>query len=229
MSQLQLFDVGPTSINATATTYTAGATGWTAGIANPATNNTTNTWITGLAQSDDLQGRVGQGISVESLDVRVQVIPDDTVAGHAHLRMVIFSDEEFDGTVPGDTELFGNTATTVANGLAISFLQPGFFGRFHIVEDKHWSWYCSSTANSFEQNEVQNSFWHESHHDMHGHKVMWDATNASAIANARKGHMFVYFYFQNTVVAAGGIPTVTSANPPAVHYTTRIRYRSIAA
>lgn len=219
------FDVGPTSIAATSV-YSGGATGWGTGIANPNVAQLIgNTWITGLAQSDDDQGRIGQSINVETLDVRVQVIPDNTLAGHGHLRMIIFSDEELDGTTPTDIEIFGATATTVASGFVMSFLQPGYFGRFRIIEDKHWTWYNSSTANSFQEIEDPNSLWHSSHHDLHSHRVMWDATNNSALANARKGHIFIYFYFQNVTVAVGGVPTLTSTNPPAVQYTTRIRYR----
>jgi len=219
------FDIGPACLAST-NVYTGGATGWTTGIAgaNTATVLTT-AWITGLSQSDDDQGRVGQSINCETLDLRVRVIPDNTLVGHGHLRMIVYADEECDGAAPDPTtEILGPTATTIASGLIMSFLQPGYFGRFKIIEDKHWQWYNSSTANSFQEQEAREC-WHESHHDLRGHRVMWDTTNASAIANARKGHIFINFYYENSTVATGGIITSTTTNPPGIQLTTRIRYR----
>lgn len=218
------FDVGPAAIASTSV-YTGGATGWASGIAD--SNNAlvlSTSWITGLSQSDDDQGRVGQSINVETLDVRVKVLPDNTLAGHGHLRMIIFSDEECDGALASVGELLGATSTTVANGLVMSFLQPGYFGRFKIIEDKHLQWYNSSTANSFELNEGPHGMWHEAHHDLKGHRVMWDASNSSAIANARKGHIFIVFLYENSTVATGGVITSNTTNPPGIQLTTRIRY-----
>lgn len=216
------FDVGPAAIASTGV-YTGGATGWTTGIAD--SNNAlflTSSWITGLSQSDDDQGRVGQSINVETLDVRVKVIPDNTAGGHGHLRMIIYSDEECDGTIPSVAEILN--AATVASGAIMSFLLPSYFGRFKIIEDKHWQW-NSLNAGAYQGDETPlRELWHEAHHDMKGHRVMWDASNASAIANARKGHIFFLFIYENTTVAAGGIITQTTANPPGVQFTTRIRY-----
>lgn len=220
------YDVGPTSV-AASDVYTGGLTGWAAGVSSTANGSSGSTqyWISGIQQSDDDQGRVGQSINVETLDVRVQVIPDNALAGHGHLRMIIFADEEFDGALPADIEILGNRSTTAATGFVMSFLQPGYFGRFRIIEDKHWSWWNSSTLNSFQENETPASFWHDSHHDMKGARCMWDASNNSTIASARKGQIFIYFYYQLVTVAAGGIPTVVTTNPPAIQYTTRIRFR----
>lgn len=214
------FDIGPACIAATAV-YSGSTTGWATGIADAA--STAQSWLTALSQSDDDQGRVGQSIAIESLDVRVNVIPDNTIAGHNHLRMVIFSDQECDGTGPTFAEVL--LKSTVATGIVQSFLNPSYFGRFKIIEDKHWTWYNSSTANSFQESTTPaNQFWHDSHHDMKGHRVMWDTTNLSAIANARKGHIFMFFAHQVATVAAGGIITLVTTDPPGIQYTTRIRY-----
>lgn len=223
------FDIGPASISSTGL-YSGGATGWNSGTAGAGVSVTQQSavWITGLSQSDDDQGRVGQSINIETLDVRVQVTPDNTLVGHGHLRMIIYSDNELDGVVADPTtEILGPTANSSASGLAMSFLQPGYFGRFHIIEDKNWRWYCTNPASvpAVETNEMQNNLYHESHHDMKGHRVMWDTTNASAITNARKGHIFIVFYFENNTVAAGGIITQNFTNPPGIQLTTRIRYR----
>lgn len=215
------YDIGPAAIASTGV-YTGGATGWATGIADA--NGpfiAGNAWLTAVSQSDDDQGRVGQSINIETLDVRVKVIPDNTLVGHGHLRVIIFSDEELDGAYPTLAELLANS--TVATGGVMSFLQPGYFGRFKVIEDKHFQWYNSSTANSFQDNEAR-ELWHESHHDMRGHRAMWDQTNNSAIANARKGHIFIAFIYESTTVAAGGIITQATTNPPGVQFTTRIRF-----
>lgn len=219
------FDVGPAAIASTSV-YSGGATGWSAGIAGANTSTSiTTAWVTGLSQSDDQTGRIGQSIAVETLDIRVKITPDNSVVGHGHLRMVVYADEELDGAAPDPTnEIFGPKATSVPTGLCMSFLQPGYFGRFKIIEDKHFQWYNSSTQNSFQQQEYRELF-HESHHDLKSHRVMWDNTNLSAIANARKGHIFINFYYENCETTTGGIITLTTTNPPGIQLATRIRYR----
>lgn len=219
------FDIGPAAI-ATANVYTGGSTGWAAGIVDPASGPAllATLWPTGLSQSDDDQGRVGQSINVETFDVRVKITPDNTAGGHGHLRMIIAADEECDGVAPSYPELLGPTASTIASGLVMSFLQPGYFGRFKIIEDKHWQW-NNLNSGAYQSPEYRPDLYHESHHDMKSHRVMWDASNLSTITAARKGHIFIWFFFENTTTAVGGIIAATTTNPPGIQLTTRIRYR----
>lgn len=144
--------------------------------------------------------------------------------------MIVVADNECDGASPTLLEILGTSGptavTTIAQGLDQAFLQPGFFGRFNVIEDKNWILYSSSTANTFTEKDGA-SWYHESHHDLKSHRVMWDTSDASAITNARKGHIFMYFLFSNVVTALGGLPTVTTANPPSIHLATRIRYRDV--
>ena len=203
------FDVGPTSITAGGV-YTGGATGWASGIANV---NLANQWLTSLTNGTGDNQRVGQSIAVETLDLRVKISPDPTGLNQT-LRMIVFADNECDGAYPSDAELFSQS--TIATGANLSFLQPAYFGRFKIIEDKHFDW---------QQLPGTHPIFHESHHDLKGHRVMWDTTDLSTISNARKGHIFIFFYWESRSVAAGGIITQTLNNPPAVQYVSRIRYR----
>lgn len=218
------YDKGPAAITSNGNYDGSGSptTLWSVGTLGPAFGNVL--WLTDLQQSDDDSGRIGQSVALETFDFRIQITPQPTVVGYQSLRMIIASDNECDGAAPTLLELLGPTATTVATGLQMSFLNPGYFGRFHIIEDKRWHLYVSSTANSFTESETH-PFIHESHHDMRSHRVMWDATDASLIANARKGHIFLFFVYENTVTATGGLPTVTTANPPSIQYTCRFRFR----
>lgn len=210
------FDVGPTCIASTSV-YTGGATGWASGIATSASNN--NFWITSLSNGTGDNQRVGQSIAIETLDLRVKISPDATSV-NGQLRMILFADLECDGTTPTFDEIF--TQGTIATGLIMSYLNPSNFGRFQIIEDKTFNFYQASSGAP-----ATHPYWHESHHDLKGHRVMWDTTENSGIANARKGHIFIYFAWEASSVAAGGIITQTLANPPAVQYCSRIRYRDV--
>lgn len=217
------YDIGPAAL-VTTSVYSGGTTGFASGIAD-SNSVGSSCWLTSVSQSDDGTGRVGQSIAVETLDIRVKIQPDNTLAGHGHLRMIIFADNEADGALPTAAELLNNA--TVATGAALSWLNPSYFGRFKVIEDKNFQWYNSSTANSFEQRELDNNLFHESHHDMKDHRVMWDNTNASAAANIRKGHIFSLFIYENTVVGVGGIITISTTNPPGIQFTSRIRYKDL--
>lgn len=216
------YDIGPAAI-ATTNVYAGGATGYTTGVSDINNGLGANAWVTGLSQSDDDQGRVGQSINVETLDVRLKISWDllTPVGATQTLRFVIFADNELDGAAPTFTELFGPTATSVATGSVMSFLNPSYFGRFRIIADRFFT--NSQNGGLIVSNSPQ-VLLHEEHHDLKGHRVMWDTTNSSAIGNARKGHIFLLFIYEQTIVAAGGIITSTSANPPGVQFTTRIRY-----
>lgn len=211
---------------------TTSTTGWANGIFSTATSP--NAWVTAnwLSSAAD-NGRVGLSVAVESLDLRIKVTPQDTVVGRKTLRLILCADNECDGTGPLITELLGDTAnaaTTVLTGLELSFLQPAFFGRFNILMDEVITWYCSSTSNSFTSEHNGSQGHHERHFDMKGHRIMWDVSDASAIANARKGHIFMFGIYSNQVTNAGGLPnngaatTLTTADPPIVQYTARMRY-----
>ena len=213
------YDKGPTAITSNGNYDGSGSpsTAWNAGVQ-------PGQWLTDLIQSDDDTGRIGQSIAVEALDLRVNISPQPSVVGYQTIRMLLVADNEQDGAIPTIQEILGPTAVSMATGLMLECLQPGYFGRFHIIEDKYWKIYSSSTANTFTET-FNHSLWHDSHHDLKGHRVMWDASDASAIANARKGHIFLYFLYETTVASTGGLPTTTFANPPVIQYKCRIRFR----
>ena len=229
----KIFDIGPAAVtsNNTFDGSSAPTTVWSNGILQPGASGTNGVlWLTQLSESVADNGRVGISIAAETLDVRLKINPQDSLTGNNHLRMLIVADNECDGVVPDITEILGDTAsaaTTVNTGLEISLLQPAYFGRFHIIEDKNWYWYsiASGSVPSYSEMRSPIHFYHEAHHDLKSHRVMWDVTDASAITNARKGHIFAYFIYSSTSVATGGLPVVVTTNPPAIQWTTRLRYR----
>lgn len=222
----KIYDVGPTAItsNGNFDGSSTPTTQWASGILEPGA--APSLWLTNLSESVADNGRVGISIACSTLDIRVRITPQPSVVGYQHLRMLVVADNECDGTVPSLTDILGSSSTTttsIATGQEMAFLQPAYFGRFNVLEDKNWYIYCSSTANSFTES-YTHPLYHESHHDLKGHRVMWDTTDASTTGNARKGHIFMYFLFSTNVTAAGGLPAITTANPPAIHLATRIRY-----
>lgn len=232
----KVFDVAPTTISTNGSFNGSGSptTAWVSGINGPGNTGCwlTAAWNEGVTDS----GRVGISVAVETLDIRLFVTPQDTVIGHKHLRMILFSDNECDGSFPAISDLLGDTsgaAVDISTGLELAYLQPAYFGRFQIIADRNWEWYCSSTTNSFTEASTKegHSYYHEEHHDMKSHRIMWDTTDASLIANARKGHIFMYFMYSNRVCNTGGLlnngatSTVTTADPPAISYTARFRYK----
>jgi len=223
----KVYDVGPTQANSTGSYDGSGSptTAWSSGLLNP--TNFGPLWLSGLSQSVNDNGRVGISIAAESLDLRIRITPQPSVVGYQHLRMLLVEDNECDGAYPTEAEILGaasQSVTTVASGLGLAFNQPAYFGRFRILEDKNWYMYSSSTANTFIESETH-PFFHESHHDLHGHRIMWDTTDNSTIANARKGHIFMFFIYDNMVTSTGGLGLLTTANPPSIQFTSRLRYR----
>nr|WAE42172.1 MAG: capsid protein [Cressdnaviricota sp.] len=224
----KVYDVPPASATSTASFNGGGSpsTEWVSGILDGTTY--AGAWLTQLAESTADNGRVGISVALETFDWRVKVVPQDTVIGHKHLRMLVVADNECDGNAPALTEILGDangSATTVATGLEMSFNQPGYFGRFKIIEDKNWMWYNAGSTNGVQDAVSTHCFYHESHHDMKDHTLLWDTTDSSAIADARKGHIFFAFMYSNVTTAAGGLPTLTTADPPTIQYTARFRYR----
>lgn len=141
--------------------------------------------------------------------------------------MIVFADNECDGATPTITEVLGDasaSASSVATGIEMSFLNPSYFGRFHIIEDKNWYWSAISTG-AYWTTDDQKLLYHESHHDLKGHRVAWDVSDGAAITAARRGHIFIFFIYSNIVTGTGGLPTLTSTNPPSINYTARLRYR----
>lgn len=202
--------------------YSGGATGYATGIADP--NSNASGWLTSLSQATTDTGRLGQSIAVETLDFRMQISWDLTSASGVtqSLRVILFADNECDGSYPAVADYLANS--TVATGAVMSFLQPAYFGRFNIIEDRV---YYNTQNGGIKDGASSHSSWHESHHDLRSHRVMWDTTDASAIANARKGHIFVTFIYEQRTIAAGGIITISTATPPGVQYTSRIRFRDV--
>lgn len=236
----KIFDVGPTTCSSNGSFNGSGSstTGWSTGLLTPGSANQcwlTANWTEGATDS----GRVGQSVAVEAFDLRILVTPQDTVIGHKKLRLIVCADNECDGTNPAITDLLGDVnaaAADIATGIELSFLQPAYLGRFQVIMDRNWEWYCSSTANSFTEISTKDghSFYHEEHHDMKNHRIMWDVSDASVIANARRGHIFMFGIFSNRVCNAGGLlnngatSTVTTADPPAISYCARMRFHDDA-
>lgn len=218
----KVFDISPKAITSNGNFNGSGAptTAWSAGF-------TTGEWLTSIPQSVNDNGRVGISVAAETLDIRLRITPDNTVVGHQHLRMIILADNECDGATPSTAEFLGDTNSTVYSlntGVDLAFLQPAYFGRFHIYEDRHWIWYNSSTQNSFQET-CTHPPWHEVHFDLRDHRLMWDTTDGNSITSARRGHIFMFFQFSNMTTATGGLPTLTTANPPTIQYASRLRYR----
>ena len=226
----KVYDIGPTQITSNGNFDGSGSptTSWSNGLLTPAGTGAGLLWLTQLTQSVNDNGRVGLSIAAESLDVRLRISPQQSVAGYQHLRMLVVADNECDGASPTIDEILGaagSTVNTVALGVEMAFNQPAYFGRFNVLEDKNWYLYNSSTTNSFQESSIDHPFYHESHHDLKGHTIMWDTTDGSAITNARKGHIFMFFIFSTVATSTGGLGAVTSANPPAIHLATRLRFR----
>ena len=223
----KVFDISPTAITSNGTydgSSNPGAptTAWTSGL-------TPFQWLSGIPQSDDDNGRVGQSVALETLDLRVKISTSDTLSGTNHLRMLVLADNEYDGSL-ALSEVLGdvnNSSIAISAGTVLQWNQPSFFGRFRIIEDKHWHWrtIASGSVPTFIDQANTHSFWHESHHDMKGHRLMWDVTDTNTTSSARKGHIFMIFMYESTSVAAGGIPVVVTTNPPVIQYSVRLRYR----
>lgn len=133
--------------------------------------------------------------------------------------MIVAADNECDGTVPSDGDLIAGTPT-IAGGAFEGYLNPSYFGRFKILEDRTWNIGNISSPN------VSHPLVHERFIELHDHKIRWDQNNGNAIANAREGHIFVWFFFKATTVAAGGIITQSTANPPGIQMISRLRYEN---
>ena len=220
----KVYDIQPKSVtsNGSYDGSSAPTTSWASGTLN------NPEWLSNIAEGVTDNGRVGISVACETLDIRIKIIPQDTVIGHKYLRIFIVADNECDGAFPAYTDILGDTAgaaTTSATGLELSFLQPAYFGRFKVIEDKTWAWFQGSTTSlAPDYSNCQHPFSHIAHHDLKDHRLMWDTTDAAAIANARRGHIFMYALYTNVVTTAGGIPTLTFADPPTIQYTSRIRF-----
>lgn len=224
----KIFDVPGTSITSNNTYSGSGAptTAWSSGLLIPTNNGML--WLTDLGQGVQDNSRVGISVALETFDFKCRITPDATVANQT-VRMLIVADNECDGTQPLITEVLGDsfgTAVAINSGLMMSYLQPAYFGRFQVIEDKVWHFNSAATGTGANSGLVPQThpLWHESHHDMKGHRVMWDTTDASAQTNARKGHIFVFFLYESFTTATGGLPTQSTANPPSIHLAARFRF-----
>lgn len=219
----KVFDNGPAAVTSNTSYDGSGAptSSWSSGIAGPI-------WLTALAQGATDNDRVGFSIAAESLDLSLCINPDTAAAavGHNSLRVILVADNECDGSTPATSELLGNSQqsdTSIATGYVLSHLQPAYFGRFNVLMDEIFDWHISAAGIALDR--VMKDFIHKRHFDLHDHRVVWDMSDASAIANARKGHIFLYFFYQAFTTASPGIPTISVANPPSIQYSARFRYR----
>lgn len=221
----KVYDVGPKAItsNGNYDGSSAPTTSWSSGI-------NASEWLSAIAQGVTDNDRVGFSVAAESADLNLVVNPDISAnaAGMNLLRIVIVADGECDGAFPVWTDVFGNaqqTDTTVATGLAISHLQPAYFGRFKVLMDEHLHWDVTSSTSGINHPRTERGFVIQRHFDLKDHRIMWDMSDSNGQANARKGHIFMLCFFQNVTTATGGLPTLFSSNPPSIQYSWRIRYR----
>lgn len=219
----KVFDISPTAITSNGNYNGSGTptTVWASGVTSPV-------WLSNIAESVADNGRVGITVAVQDLQLRVKINPGVTnTEALYHVRMLVFSDQQCDGTLPSVSDILGDsnaTSYTISNGLEMAFLQPAYFGRFKIIEDKNWTWWNAGTTNGVMTSDGNHSFFHQKYYDMKGHRLMWDTTDAADIAAARNGHLFMFFLFSETVTSAGGLPVTTSTDPPGIQYTVRLRY-----
>lgn len=227
----KLYDTGPLCFSSTNTYDGSGTptTSWAAGVLQPSAN--AGCWLTSLQQGVTDNDRVGFSIAAESLDISMIINPDTNAGsqGQNVLRCVIVADNECDGAFPTLAEILGNaqqTDNSIVQGWILSHLQPGYFGRFRVLMDEYWSWHSFGASTSYTLTPESNKSWeHRRHFDLHDHRILWDMSDGNAITNARKGHIFAFFFFQTVVVSAGGLPTITLTNPPAIQFMSRIRYK----
>lgn len=220
----------------TSTTYSGGSTGWSGGLYTPNSTSGQFGWITGspgvatnigLLQSTAGNGRIGNEIGVKSLQYRLSICPDVSVSETHRIRIIIFSDEECEGNFPTFGNIFGATETsggvpntmTIANGIFEAPLNPGYFGRYHIISDKTYN-----INNSALSSTGSDCLTMEGFHDLRDHRVQWDISGSSTISNALKGHIFMFAMYYNVTVSAG-IATISTATPPWIGGWFRIRYK----
>jgi hypothetical protein len=196
-------------------------TSWSAGVVTD--------WLTPMLQGAEDNERIGYSVAIESFDIRIKITPDPAAAANGvtdQVRMLIVADNECDGAQPNITEILGDSAqlaTTVATGLVPCYLQPAYFGRFKIIDDIYTTWTPpASTTGALAH--VQGSLFHDLHHDMKGHKIVWDMTDSNAITNARKGHIFIFFLYERIGTSTGGIPVLSTSTPPTINFSYRMRY-----
>lgn len=232
----KIYDVGPTQANSTGSFDGSGSptTVWgssaNVGILGPTQYGPL--WLSGMSQSVNDNGRVGISVAAESLDIKLRITPQPTVVGYQHLRMLIVQDFENAGAYPTLDLILGaasQTVNTVASGYEVCMYNPAFFGRFRILEDKNWYLFSSNNVagGSITTDSIPHPLFHEVHVDLKGSKIMWDTSDLSAIANARKGHIFMFFIYSNMVTTTGGLGALTTANPPSIAYMSRLRYRDL--
>lgn len=226
------FDIAPTAItsNGNYDGSSAPTTAWTNGTL------TTGIWLTGIIQSDDDNGRIGQSVALETFDLMVNITPDSAANVGCRLRMIVVADNEYDGmnsaasaAPPLLSEVLGvitsTTTPSVASGLFLTRLNPQFYGRFHVIEDKRWAWTTTAATEYTFDTSSTHSWYHQTYKDMHDHRLLWDQSDNSLVSSARKGHIFMYFIFEQNSPTTGGIPAVTTTYPPAIQYSLRLRYR----
>lgn len=227
----KVYDVGPKAITSTASYDGSGTptTSWGAG-------EIASEWLTQLAQGVTDNDRVGFTIAIQDLEFTLIINPDITIGGHSVLRCIIVADNECDGVAPTLGEVLGNaggavgtgsTDTTIATGFVCSHLQPAYFSRFKVLLDEYWEWHIGlggATPTPIDYPATNKAFVHRRHIPMEGHRVQWDMTDLNALANTRKGHIFMFFLYQNVTTQTGGLLTQTTTNPPSIQYMMRFRY-----
>lgn len=142
------------------------------------------------------------------------------------LRLLVIGDNECDGAMPAVAEIFQNS--TIATGLIESYLEPTYMNkRWHIYMDEVFNYASPSATISGSEggglsapiNPEIKRVW-----NLSCVPVQWDDSNANALANLRNGHIFIYAFAQQCQVNAG-VPTFTTADPPHIRYTSRVRYQ----
>ena len=226
---------------ATGTSFGTGSTGWdtSVGISQAGSANA-KLWLTsgvdngltggqGLIQGTGAAQRIGSQITADQLTIRGRIIADGNMPINGLLRIVVFSDKECDGAYPSYDEVYKNAdaiAPVPDYARYCQYLELGYAGRFSILMDKFLHIKPQQFWNG--ANAVTSGFDGELHFewnkDLRDHKVNWDSTGASLIANARAGHIFALCYWVTQTISAGVI-TTGYLNPPQVQLMCRLRFR----
>ena len=189
-----------------------------------------NLWLTQVSQGTGVTNRIGSQISADQLLLRYWIVPNPQNTGvRSLLRLVIYTDNECDGSYPAITDVFTGWTGASADNI-FQFLELGYGGRFTILKDTFIPIKTESIWSTSGLNEVETGYqmkedgYFEHVIDLKGHKIEWDTSGNSAITNARRGHIF-WMAMWKTETQSAGVITTAYTNPPHIQMRSRLRFR----
>lgn len=216
------------------TAIVAGTACWTAaGLLGPADSTGTplsQCWLSAINTGTASSNRIGSQVVADQLILRFRIIPNGaSQAYHQHLRFVVFTDSELDGTFPTLAEVFAQSSSIAVNSLGFLNLDNG--GRFSILRDKNIILRERGYWNG--SNEVSSAFdgelYHEDVIDLKHHKINWDQSGSGGTGNTRAGHIFwaAFWCVQTTSAGVSTPNSNTFPNPPVIQGVARLRFRDV--